>query len=182
MVTIAASRVWVLSTLRWLLWMSYNPIAGKWPLQTRLHFLQRGGVPVPLPRSRAPPGGTRGCTTSGSSRTGVTVTVRNQTQRAPPSTGTSEGTGWTLSSGTTCVLWCSPRQSDIDRCIGGWTWPFWGWWFGSAATFWAKWWLCFPGPRRVCRDPAGGAVTCDAIVSKNHCHLAWESVASLPGL
>ncbi len=30
-------------------------------LRTRLRFLQRGGVPVPLPRSRVPPGGYRGC-------------------------------------------------------------------------------------------------------------------------
>ncbi len=29
-------------------------------LRTRLRFLQRGGVPVPLPRSRVPPGGYRG--------------------------------------------------------------------------------------------------------------------------
>ncbi len=29
-------------------------------LRTRLRFLQRGGVPVPLPRSRVPPGGRQG--------------------------------------------------------------------------------------------------------------------------
>ncbi len=60
-------------------------------LRTRLRFLQRGGVPVPLPRSRVPPGGYRGEATSGSSRAGLTVTVRNSpsTARAPPVTGTS---------------------------------------------------------------------------------------------
>ncbi len=60
-------------------------------LRTRLRFLQRGGVPVPLPRSRVPPGGYRGEATSGSSRAGLTVTVRNSpsTPRAPPVTGTS---------------------------------------------------------------------------------------------
>ncbi len=61
-------------------------------LRTRLRFLQRGGVPVPLPRSRVPPGGYRGEATSGSSRAGLTVTVRNsppKTARAPPVTGTS---------------------------------------------------------------------------------------------
>ncbi len=64
-------------------------IAGLW---TRLRFLQRGGVPVPLPRSRVPPGGYRGEATSGSSRAGLSVTVRNsppKTARAPPVTGTS---------------------------------------------------------------------------------------------
>ncbi len=61
-------------------------------LRTRLRFLQRGGVPVPLPRSRVPPGGYQGEATSGSSRAGLTVTVRNsppKTARAPPVTGTS---------------------------------------------------------------------------------------------
>ncbi len=61
-------------------------------LRTRLRFLQRGGVPVPLPRSRVPPGGHQGGATSGSSRAGLTVTVRNsppKTARAPPATGTS---------------------------------------------------------------------------------------------
>ncbi len=60
-------------------------------LRTRLRFLQRGGVPVPLPRSRVPPGGYRGEATSGSSRAGLTVTVRNSpsTARAPPVTSTS---------------------------------------------------------------------------------------------
>ncbi len=46
-------------------------------LRTRLRFLQRGGVPVLLPRSRVPPGGRQGGATSGSSRAGLTVTVRN---------------------------------------------------------------------------------------------------------
>ncbi len=60
-------------------------------LRTRLRFLQRGRVPVPLPRSRVPPGGYRGEATSSSSRAGLTVTVRNspKTARAPPVTGTS---------------------------------------------------------------------------------------------
>ncbi len=61
-------------------------------LRTRLRFLQRGGVPVPLPRSRVPPGGYRGEATSGSSQAGLTMTVRNsppKTARAPPVTGTS---------------------------------------------------------------------------------------------
>ncbi len=60
-------------------------------LRTRLRFLQRGGVPVPLPRSRVPPGGYRGEATSGSSWAGLTVTVRNspKTARDPPVTGTS---------------------------------------------------------------------------------------------
>ncbi len=60
-----------------------------WPL-LRVNLKK---VPVTLPRSRVPPGGSRGGATSDSSRTGVTVTVRNspprnQPPRAPPSTGT----------------------------------------------------------------------------------------------
>ncbi len=61
-------------------------------LRTRLRFLQRGGVPVPLPRSRVPPGGRQGGATSDSSRAGLTVTVRNsppKRSRALPATGTS---------------------------------------------------------------------------------------------
>ncbi len=55
-------------------------------------FPAKGGVPVPQPRYRVPPGGYRGEATSGSSRAGLTVTVRNsppKTARAPPVTGTS---------------------------------------------------------------------------------------------
>ncbi len=57
-------------------------------LRTRIRFLQRGGVPVPLPRSRVPLGGRQGGTTSGSSWDGLRVTVRNSS-RALPATGTS---------------------------------------------------------------------------------------------
>ncbi len=99
-------------------------------LRTRLRFLQRGGVPVPLPRSRVPPGGHQGGATSGSSRAGLTVTVRNsppKTARAPPATGTSlpmelprERAGPSHGGGgTACILWRSPRRSDVDRYIGG---------------------------------------------------------------
>ncbi len=47
---------------------------------------------MPLPGSRVPPGGHQGGATSGSSRAGLTVTVRNsppKRARAPPATGTS---------------------------------------------------------------------------------------------
>ncbi len=60
-------------------------------LRTRLCFLQRGGAPVPLTRSRVPPGG-HPPPTSCSSRAGLTVTVRNsppKRSRALPATGTS---------------------------------------------------------------------------------------------
>ncbi len=97
-------------------------------LRTRLRFL--GGVPVPLPRSRVPPGGRQGGATSGSSRAGLMVTVRNsppKRARAPPATGTSlpmelprEQAGPSHGGGgTACILWRSPRRSDVDRCIGG---------------------------------------------------------------
>ncbi len=95
MVTIAASRVWALNTLEAAFVDESCPHCGGMTvagLRTRLRFLQRGGVPVPLPRSRVPPGGHQGGATSGSSRAGLTVTVRNsppKTARAPPVTGTS---------------------------------------------------------------------------------------------
>ncbi len=99
-------------------------------LRTRLRFLQRGAVPVPLPRSRDPPGGRQGGATLGSSQAGLTVTVRNSSpkrSRALPATGTSLPMGLPREQagpshgggGTTCILWRSPRRSDVDRCIGG---------------------------------------------------------------
>ncbi|KAL0198781.1 hypothetical protein M9458_007321, partial [Cirrhinus mrigala] len=60
-------------------------------LRTRLHFLQRGGVPVPLPRSSVPPGKRREGATSGGELASLTVTVRNSPKRKlPPSTSTSQ--------------------------------------------------------------------------------------------
>ncbi len=98
-------------------------------LRIRLRFLQRGGVPVPLLRSRVPPGGYRGEATSGSSLAGLTVTVRNSpsTARAPPVTSTSlpmelprERAGPSHGGGgNACILWRFPRRSDVDRYIGG---------------------------------------------------------------
>ncbi len=76
-------------------------------LRTRLRFLQRGGVPVPLPRSRVPPGGYQG----------------GDTGRPLPWRG-----------GTACILWRSPRRSDVDRYIGGWVRPIRRWWFSTVAT------------------------------------------------
>ncbi len=95
MVTIAASRIWALSMLRWPFvdescsHCGGMTVAG---LRTRLRFLQRGAVLVPLPRSRDPPGGCQGGATLGSSQAGLTVTVRNSSpkrSRALPATGTS---------------------------------------------------------------------------------------------
>ncbi len=101
-------------------------------LRTRLRFLQRGGVPVPLPRSRVPPGGYRGEATSGSSRAGLTVTVRNSpsTARAPPVTGTSLRVSQT-----------NPEMMVQYRCHppGG----------QRCRIRIRKWWLCLPGPLRV---------------------------------
>ncbi|KAI2655866.1 Bifunctional glutamate/proline--tRNA ligase [Labeo rohita] len=55
-------------------------------LQTRLRFLRRGGVPVPLPRFSVPPGAT-----SDRELTGLTVTVRNSPKtRVSLSTSTSQ--------------------------------------------------------------------------------------------
>ncbi len=85
---------------------------------------------MPLPRSRVLPGGYRGEATSGSSRAGLTVTVMNsppKTARAPPVTGTSlpmklprERAGPSHGGGVPLVSFgAPPRQSDVDRYIGG---------------------------------------------------------------
>ncbi len=147
MVTIAASRVWALNTQRRLLWTSHAPIAGGW--------LSRGcgpgfvsckgaGYPCLCRDLGFPLVAYRGEATSGSSRAGLTVTVRNSpsTPRAPPVTGTSlpmelprERAGPSHGGGgTACILWRSPRRSDVDRYIGGWVRPIRRWWFSTAAT------------------------------------------------
>ncbi len=113
-------------------------------LRTRLCFLQRG-KPVHLPRSRVPPGGYRGEATSGSSRAGLTVTVRNsppKTARAPPVTGTSlpmelsrERAGPSLGRGGTACIHPPVGQRCRIRI--------------------RKWWLCLPGPLRVLGSSGG---------------------------
>ncbi len=135
-------------------------------LRTRLRFLQRGGVPVPLPRSRVPPGGYRGEATSGSSRAGLTVTVRNsppKTARAPLVTSTSlpmelprEWAGpshgyrlhpLALPPTIGCrslhrrVSQTNPEMMVQYRCHppGG----------QRCRIRIRKWWLCLPGPLRV---------------------------------
>ncbi len=143
-------------------------------LRTRLRFLQRGGVPVPLPRSRVPPGGHQGGATSGSSRAGLTVTVRNsppKTARAPPVTGTSlpvelprerlalpiEG-GYRLyplalppTIGCRSLHWrvsqTNPEMMVQYRCHppGG----------QRCRIRIRKWWLCLPGPLRVLGSSGG---------------------------
>ncbi len=143
-------------------------------LRTRLRFLQRGGVPVPLPRYRVPPGGYRGEATSGSSRAGLTVTVRNsppKTARAPPVTGTSlpmelpreragpsHGGGYplyplALPSTIGCrtlhrrVSQTNPEMMVQYRCHPP----------GSqrCRIRIRKWWLCLPGPLRVLGSSGG---------------------------
>ncbi len=144
-------------------------------LRTRLHFLQRGGVPVPLPRSRVPPGGYRAEATSGSSRAGLTVTVRNsppKTARAPPVTGTSlpmelprERAGPSHGGGgTACILWRSPptigcrslhrrvSQTNPEMMVQYRCHPPGG---QRCRIRIRKWWLCLPGPLRVLGSSGG---------------------------
>ncbi len=93
MVTIAASRVWALNTQRRLLSTSHAPIAGGWPSRgCGPGFVSCKGAGYPcLCRDLGFPLVATGEATSGSSRAGLTVTVRNspKTARAPPVTGTS---------------------------------------------------------------------------------------------
>ncbi len=95
MVTIAASRVWALNTQRRLLWTSHAPIAGGWPSRgcgPGFVSCKGAGYPCLCRDLGFPLVATGGEATSGSSRAGLTVTVRNsppKTARAPPVTGTS---------------------------------------------------------------------------------------------
>uniref|UniRef100_A0A671LNG3 Band 4.1-like protein 3 n=1 Tax=Sinocyclocheilus anshuiensis TaxID=1608454 RepID=A0A671LNG3_9TELE len=64
-------------------------------LRNRLHYLERGGVPLPLPRSSSLPGRSQGRTTSGSSSGGLSITVvatpvRKQPPRDRQSSSTSQ--------------------------------------------------------------------------------------------
>ncbi len=93
--------------------------------------------------------------------------------------------GWTFvfSGWLTLVLRAPPQYLSSWRCImsslGR------GWYLSLPKT---GSWLVLPhhlrrwGSTGVYGDPAGGAVGCDAIMSKYHCHLSWKSVAPLPGL
>ncbi len=133
----------------------------------------RGGVPVPLPRSRVPPGGRQGGATLGSSQAGLTVTVRNsppKSARAPPATGTSLPTelpkehagpshGWyrlyplALPPTIGCrslhrrVSQTNPEMMVQYRChpLGG----------QRCRIRIRKWWLCLPGPLRVLGSSGG---------------------------
>ncbi|KAI2655852.1 Acetyl-coenzyme A carboxylase carboxyl transferase subunit beta [Labeo rohita] len=107
-------------------------------LRTRLGFLQRGGVPVPLPRSSVPPSKCQEGSTSCRELSGLTVTVRNSPKtRVPPSNSTSQPVELPKEQagpprGVPLVyFWGSPRQSDVICGIGGapeltgtWTAPF----------------------------------------------------------
>ncbi len=78
MVTIAASRAWAASMLRWCLWMRHLLMVGRWsswscgqdPLPR-----QRGGALLPLPRSGSRSGCRQTRTTSGGGTGGLRITV-----------------------------------------------------------------------------------------------------------
>ncbi len=183
-------------------------------LRTRLRFLQRGGVPVPLPRSRVPPGGYRGEATSGSSLAGLTVTVRNsppKTARAPPVTGTSlpmelprERAGPSHGGGVPLVSFGAPPDDRMSIATSegesdqsgddpqGWTIGFSGWpalvlrapprCLSSRKCMMSSLehgrHLSLPETAPVAHppspplSPAGGAIGCDAVVSKDRFYLA----------
>ncbi len=78
MVTIAASRAWAVSMLRWRSWMRHLLMVGRWsswscgqaPLPR-----QRGGALLPLPRSGSRSGCRQTRTTSGGGTGGLRITV-----------------------------------------------------------------------------------------------------------
>ncbi len=127
-------------------------------LRTRLYFLQRGRVPVPLPWSRAPPGSSWGSATSGSSWAGLTVMVRN-----------SLWSCWRNRLDIHMVPLVSFGAPPDDRCrllhrrvsqtflemmirlhyhiLGG----------QRCRIRVRKWWLCLPGPPRRSREETSTA-------------------------
>ncbi len=125
-------------------------------LRTRLRFLQGGGVPVPLPRSRVPPGGRQGSATSGSSRAGLTVRNSKKIEgsschRHFATCGAAEGIGRPLSGGYRLyplvlppTIGCrSLHQTILEMMIQYRCHPLGG---QQCRIRIRKWWLCLPGP------------------------------------
>ncbi len=107
-------------------------------LRSRLQFLQRCRVPVPLPRSDPPQ---RVAMNGGTGDQRITVSALpsgNQPPRNPHSSSSraAGGARWAISKVCTIrVLWCSSRWPDVDSCIGGLVRLFWRWHVGAVACF-----------------------------------------------
>ncbi len=76
MVTIAASRAWAVSTLRWRSWISHLLIVdAHLGVAARLRYLDKGTELLPPSRSSSRPGCRQARSTSGGSTAGLRITV-----------------------------------------------------------------------------------------------------------
>ncbi len=120
MITIAASRAWAVSTLRWRSWMSHLlTVNAHLGVAARLRYLDKGAELLP-------PGCRQARSTSGGSTAGLRITVVANPQGtiAPLALHNQLSCQWNvlgpLKGAYQQYPWHSSRRPDVDRCIGGW--------------------------------------------------------------
>ncbi len=127
MVTIAASRAWAVSTLRWRSWMCHLlTVDAHLGVAARLHYLDKGVELLPPSRSSSRPGCRQARSTSGSSTAGLRITVvaNPEVTIAPLALRNQMSCQWNVLGPLKWAYqqypWHSSRRPDVDRCIGGW--------------------------------------------------------------
>ncbi len=127
MVTIAASRAWAVSTLRWPSWMSHLLfVDAHLGVAARLHYLDKGAELLPPSRSSSRPGCRQARSTSDGSTAGLRISggkPSNQGTIAPLVLRNQLSCQWNvlgpLKGAYQQYPWHSSRRPDVDRCIGG---------------------------------------------------------------
>ncbi len=127
MVTIAASRAWAVSTLRWCSWMSHLlTVDAHLGVAARLRYLDKGAELLPPSRSSSRPGCWQARSTSDGITAGLRITVVANPQGtiAPLALRNQLSFQWNvlgpLKGAYQQYPWHSSRRPDVDRCIGGW--------------------------------------------------------------